>query len=72
MKKIIFLSTLALILFGTVFFTLNNTEAKDATEIGQCMGDCASELGICISQCNGDGQCISRCAASPWSLCRTV
>lgn len=30
-------------------------------DIGQCMGDCASEQGTCIAQCQGDGQCIIRC-----------
>lgn len=34
------------------------------SDIGQCMGDCASEQGICIGQCQGDGQCISNCAAA--------
>lgn len=33
-------------------------------DIGQCMGGCASEQGICISQCRGDGQCIGNCAAT--------
>lgn len=32
--------------------------------VGQCMGSCASEQGICISQCNGNGQCIGNCAAA--------
>jgi len=32
--------------------------------VGQCMADCASEQGICISQCQGDGQCIGNCAAA--------
>lgn len=31
--------------------------------IGMCMGACASEEGICISQCGGSGQCISNCSA---------
>lgn len=64
MKKTIFLSTLAISLFGAVFFVQNSATAKDAAEIGQCMGDCASEQGICISECMGNGQCISRCNAA--------
>ena len=27
-----------------------------------CMGNCASEQGMCIGQCRGVGQCIARCA----------
>ena len=34
------------------------------SDIGQCMGDCASEQGICIGQCEGNGQCIGNCAAA--------
>lgn len=34
------------------------------TRIGQCHGFCASEQGICISQCQGNGLCISNCASS--------
>ena len=33
-------------------------------DVGQCMGACASEQGICISQCQGNGQCIGQCAAA--------
>ena len=33
------------------------------TNNAQCMGNCASEQGICISRCRGDGQCIGNCAA---------
>ncbi len=43
----IFSSTLALILFSA-FFAINNTEAKDATEIGQYMGDCANFNDVCF------------------------
>ncbi len=64
MKKIILASILALTLLGAIFFTQSPVVAKSGAEIGQCMGDCASEQGICISQCNGDGQCISRCASA--------
>ena len=32
--------------------------------IGQCMGDCAAEHGMCVGACQGDGQCIANCAAS--------
>lgn len=35
-----------------------------ARDIGQCMGDCGSEQGICISQCGSNGQCIGNCAAA--------
>jgi hypothetical protein len=31
---------------------------------GPCMGDCGSEMGICQSQCMGNGSCIARCAES--------
>jgi len=30
----------------------------------QCYGDCASEQGQCIGDCQGDGQCINRCGAA--------
>ena len=30
---------------------------------GQCIGNCTSEHGMCISQCGGDGQCIGNCGA---------
>lgn len=33
-------------------------------DIGQCIAACASEQGICISQCQGNGQCIANCAAA--------
>jgi hypothetical protein len=32
--------------------------------LGHCQGSCASEQGICIGQCQGNGMCISRCASS--------
>lgn len=32
--------------------------------IGMCMGDCASEQGICTASCQGDSACISKCAAA--------
>ena len=32
------------------------------SDIGVCMGECASEQGICMGQCQGDGMCISHCA----------
>lgn len=28
----------------------------------QCIADCGSEQGMCISYCNGNGSCIARCA----------
>lgn len=34
------------------------------SNIGQCMGNCASEQGMCTGQCMGDGQCIASCAAA--------
>lgn len=42
--------------FGTVLVAQN--------DVGQCMGNCASEQGMCMGQCQGDGQCISSCAAA--------
>lgn len=42
-------------------FTQNDTSGA---RIGQCQGQCASEQGICISQCQGNGQCVGNCAAS--------
>jgi hypothetical protein len=35
-----------------------------SNDIGQCMGECASEQGICISGCQGNPQCIANCAAA--------
>ena len=32
--------------------------------LGQCQGSCASEQGICIGSCQGNGLCISRCTSS--------
>lgn len=65
MKKTIFMGAMVIFLLGAaLFFQNNDAVAKDAAEIGQCMGDCASEQGICISECMGDGQCIGRCAAA--------
>lgn len=37
--------------------------ANPRNNTGQCMGGCASEQGICIAHCRGDGLCISNCAA---------
>lgn len=37
-------------------------------DIGLCMGDCASEQGICIAQCESNGNCIANCA-SAWGRC---
>ncbi|MFA5718686.1 MAG: hypothetical protein WC952_13320 [Desulfobulbaceae bacterium] len=33
-----------------------------APAFADCVGDCSSDKGICISYCQGDGQCIARCA----------
>lgn len=33
-------------------------------DIGQCMGYCASEQGMCIANCRGNGPCIGNCGAS--------
>ena len=63
MKKTIFMCAV-IFLFGAALLFQNNAVARDAAEIGQCIGACATEQGICIAQCNGDGQCISRCAAA--------
>lgn len=35
-----------------------------ANNYGQCVARCASEQGMCISRCIGDGQCIAYCAES--------
>ena len=59
MKKLIYAC-----LFATVLFLQNNAVAKDASDIGQCMGACASEQGICLSYCRADGQCMGRCGAT--------
>lgn len=37
-------------------------------DVGLCMGDCASEQGICIAQCETKGSCIANCA-SAWGRC---
>ena len=68
MKKAFIIVMVILFTFGAFLFSHNDLAAKDATEIGQCMGDCAAEQGICIGQCMGDGQCISRCN-SAYSRC---
>ncbi len=48
-----------------LFFVLSVTSSAlcNAKDVGQCMGDCASDQGICISRCDGDGQCIGDCAS---------
>lgn len=33
-------------------------------DTGQCLGDCASEQGICITQCKGDSLCINGCSSA--------
>ena len=33
-------------------------------DTGLCFGYCASEQGMCIANCNGDGQCIGACGAA--------
>lgn len=32
--------------------------------IGQCMGNCASQQGICFANCQGNGICIANCASA--------
>jgi hypothetical protein len=44
--------------------TTGSAVNRSNSNVGQCMGDCASEQGICISQCQGNGQCINRSAAT--------
>jgi len=34
------------------------------SSIGECIGWCSSEQGICIASCQGNGQCIGQCAAA--------
>ena len=29
--------------------------------LADCFGNCASDQGICIGQCQGNGQCIANC-----------
>ena len=61
MEKFIFFC----LLVGAFFaISLPNAEveARDGSDIGMCMGECASEQGICIGQCNGNPQCINYCA----------
>jgi len=29
-----------------------------------CFGECASERGACVGECDGDPECISRCQAA--------
>lgn len=41
-----------------------NAQVDHGAQIGQCHGSCASEQGICIGQCQGNGLCISRCTSS--------
>lgn len=41
-----------------------NVPVDHGAQIGQCHGSCASEQGICIGQCQGNGMCISRCTSS--------
>lgn len=53
MKKILII--LAVLLMGTTCY---------AYDIGPCLGDCAAEQGMCIGQCQGDGNCINNCAAA--------
>lgn len=43
-------------------------ENPPSKDVGQCMGDCASEQGICIGQCQSNGNCIGNCA-SAWGRC---
>lgn len=35
-----------------------------AARMGTCQGLCASEQGMCISHCQGNGMCISQCTSS--------
>lgn len=59
MKSIIILVALVVcVLCGS------QAHSMSGAEIGQCMGDCASEQGICIANCQGDGQCIGNCASA--------
>ena len=58
MKKAIILSMLALALLCTIFIM------QSPADMGQCLGECASEQGACIGQCGGDSQCINSCASA--------
>jgi len=54
----------AAVAFTMCLLTAPTKPVHASGDIGQCMGDCASEQGMCISQCQGDGQCINRCGAA--------
>ncbi|WP_459947353.1 hypothetical protein, partial [Desulfocastanea catecholica] len=62
MKKVVLLGLTMVILGGALFMIPVQSHANQ--NVGQCMGDCASEQGLCISECQGDGQCIGRCGAT--------
>jgi len=54
---------------STIITTKSSNQSLEAiliarNDVGQCMGDCASEQGMCIASCQGDGQCIANCAAA--------
>ena len=40
------------------------SNGSQRNDVGACMGDCASEQGICISHCSGDGRCIANCSSA--------
>lgn len=62
MKKI---ALLGVVMFAFLTGLLStHYQARANADVGQCMGDCASDQGICISQCDGDGQCIGNCSAT--------
>lgn len=58
MKRVLIgLVVVLLLVCGVVLYGI-------AGDPGPCISDCASEQGICISQCQGNGQCIGQCAAA--------
>lgn len=46
----------------------NIKSSPPGRDVGLCMADCSNEQGICISQCQGNGQCIGNCGAA-WGRC---
>lgn len=37
---------------------------------GPCLGDCGSEQGMCVAQCNNNSMCVGNCSAA-WGRCQS-
>ena len=72
-KTVLMLSMIAVLCVGGYAFEGQKTDRRIVNDgmtqvllvygdVGQCMGDCASDQGICMGDCQGDGNCIARCA----------